>query len=144
MSLTLRGATDYVLFVGNNLGSTYKVYAYGVGFSYDGAAQKCVWESPWQDMGDKGRRKIIRQVRLYGDIHKVDSTMDTRQSVKVTVETDRGQFTRRFSPFAFRPSPQSFRCGLRLSGERFRVIVESGGNSYFRFGGGVELEVDQE
>lgn len=135
---------DFVLFVGHGEDGAYRVYEYGGVLNYNGKAQKSVWESAWQEMGDKGRKKIVRQVRMYGDILKVDPDLSGSPSVKVTVETDRGHFIKRFEPFPFRPLPQSFRCGMRLSGERFRVIVESGDNSRFRFGGGVELEVEQE
>ena len=44
----------------------------------------------------------------------------------------------------FRPQPQSFRFGMRLMGERFRVVIETQANARFRFTGGVELEVEQE
>lgn len=134
---------DYVLFVGENTAGEFKVFAYGGSYSYDGVAQKSVWESAWQEMGDRGRKKILRQVRLFGNIFKVDEYSKVKASVKVTVETDRGQFTHQIHPFPFRNLPQSFQFGMRLSGERFRIIIESGENSRFHFGGSVELEVEQ-
>ena len=135
---------NYVVFVGQNPRGEYKVYAYGDSVGYDGVPQTSVWESPWQDFGDKGRKKIVREVRLFGDILKVDENDETSGSVVVTVETDRGRFSRELSAFPFRESPQRFRFGLRLAGERFRVVVQSGENGRFRFSGGVELEVEAE
>lgn len=135
---------NYVAFVGQNAAGEFRVYAYGDARDYDGVPQVSVWESPWQDMGDKGRRKIIREVRMYGDIEKCVETLPSSAKVRVTVETDRGQFCREVTPFPFRRQPQSYRFGLRLSGERFRVAIESGENARFRFMGGVELEVEQE
>ena len=34
--------------------------------------------------------------------------------------------------------------GLRIAGERFRIVIKSGKNGRFRFSGGVELEVEAE
>lgn len=135
---------EYVLFVGANDAGEYRVYAYGDSADYDGAPQHSVWESPWQDYGDKGRRKIVRQVRLFGSIEKGTADLPESPKVRVTVETDRGRFVRLVEPFSFRPQPQSYRFGLRLSGERFRVVIAAEENARFRFTGGVELEVEQE
>lgn len=135
---------NYVVFVGQNADGEYKVYAYGDSVSYDGTPQVSVWESPWQDFGDKARKKVVREVRLYGFIEKVDSSLEMSGSVIVRVETDRGSFQRTLTAFPFRENPQSYRFGLRLAGERFRVVIQSGDNGRFRFSGGVELEVEAE
>lgn len=135
---------EYVIFAGANAAGEYRVYAYGDSVDYDGAPQQSVWESPWQDFGDKGRRKFIRQARLYGSIEKAVEALPDSPRVSVTVETDRGRFCHDIEPFPFRPQPQSYRFGLRLMGERFRVVIEAQANARFRFTGGVELEVEQE
>lgn len=132
----------FVLFVGQNAASEFRVYAYGDTMSYDGRPQSCEWTSPWQDLGDKARRKIIRQVRLFGSIEKAVPAQEPSANVVVTVETERGAFVKAIEPFAFREQPQSYRFGLRLSGERFRIRIASGENARFRFTGGVEMEVE--
>lgn len=135
---------NYVIFTGENARGEYKVYAYGDVWDYDGTPQESIWCSPWQDFGDKGRRKLVREVRLYGHIEKANEDLRASGSVVVTVETDRGRFCKTVAAFPFRDTPQSYRFGLRCGGERFRVILKSGENGRFRFSGGVELEVEAE
>lgn len=135
---------NYVVFVGQNADGEYKVYAYGDVWDYDGTPQESVWCSPWQDFGDKGRRKIVREVRLYGHIEKAIPENRESATVLVSVETDRGRFGRAIAAFPFREMPQSYRFGLRLAGERFRIVIRSGKNGRFRFSGGVEMEVEAE
>ena len=81
---------------------------------------------------------------MFGSIEKGTEDLPESPKVRVTVETDRGRFVRLVEPFPFRPQPQSYRFGLRLSGERFRVVIAAEENARFRFTGGVELEVEQE
>lgn len=133
---------NYVVFVGQNPEGEYKVYCYGDALAYDGTPQKSIWCSPWQDFGEKGRRKVVRQVRFYGHIEKAVEAMPETATVTVRVETDRGVFSKEVAAFPFRDLPQSYRFGLRITGERFRVVIETGENARFRFSGGVELEVE--
>lgn len=135
---------NYVLFVGKNAAGEYKVYAYGDADGYDGQAQECLWTSPWQDFGDKGRRKIVRQVRLFGTMETVNTDLPAGGSVPVRVETDRGSFERILAASPSATDAKSWRFGLRLAGERFRIIIRSGENTRFRFTGGVEMEVEAE
>ena len=132
---------NYVVFVGRNSEDEYKVYAYGDALGYDGVAQDSVWSSAWQDFGDKGRRKIVRQMRAYGALETVDKN-GAQPSVVFEVETDRGRFERTMT--AQDGVQQRFRFGTRLAGERFRITIRSGENTRFRFTGGVEMEVEAE
>lgn len=132
---------NYVVFVGRNRAGEYKIYAYGDALGYDGVAQDSHWSSPWQDFGDKGRRKIVRQMRAYGVLETVDKR-GAQPSVVFELETDRGRFERVMT--AADGVPQRFRFGTRLSGERFKITIRSGENTRFRFTGGVEMEVEAE
>ena len=101
-----------------------------------GTAQPMRWVSGWQDLSARDVRKSSFRVYLSPEV-------PAETDVRLTVETENGAKTKTLTVFP-EISGRQRRLSFPVHGRRFRVIVESDGQTPWRMTGGLQIDMDTE
>ncbi|MDR2513952.1 MAG: hypothetical protein LBD02_01945 [Christensenellaceae bacterium] len=94
-----------------------------------------LWQTPWLDFGTN-RLKTLCGASLFGKVF----SGGRHAAVKLVIESEKGRKSRILSPR--RGGDELYRFVFRLPGRRFRLKIESVGDTGFCFTGGLEMEVN--
>lgn len=99
--------------------------------SYLGEAMKCLWETPWMDLGkDRMKRDFVLRFTAEADENGVP--------LRLSISTDRGEKTKTLLLSCRR---EDYRVKIQIGGVRMRLRIESGQRAAgWRIYGGIQVE----